>query len=393
MGAVAMFLFKEGSRNAFNPDRKEKTFRKNYERCFKMQIPHLDATEDVFRLLKPEELERTKAIFISNLIERKVFHKFKFMGKRYKVTVDATGVISYDHQHCEECCFKTSKNDVKTWFHNVLEAKLVTSNGFCISLASEWIANSEIDYKKQDCEQTAFKRLAKKLKSYFPRLPIVILADGLYPNQTFFEICKSNNWNFIVTFEDGNLPTIWQEINLLPASAKRTHENIRYEKNKKISKKYSICNNLDYNKYTINWAECIEEIENIKTKEIQLLRFVYVTDIKLNTKNIEETVKTGRERWKTENEGFNEQKNNGYELEHQFSRVSFNAMKNWYLCLQLAHLINQLTLLAQNIKELIEKEKITIKCLWKKLYGTFTFTALSEEDIFDSSQGRIQVRF
>lgn len=55
-----------------------------------MQIPHLNATEDISRLLKPEELDSTKAIFISNIIESKVFHKFKFQRKRNKVTLKST---------------------------------------------------------------------------------------------------------------------------------------------------------------------------------------------------------------------------------------------------------------------------------------------------------------
>jgi len=48
---------------------------------------------------------------------------------------------------------------------------LVTENGFCISLASEWIINDNNKaYDKQDCEQKAFKRLSKKLKQAFVRL-------------------------------------------------------------------------------------------------------------------------------------------------------------------------------------------------------------------------------
>ena len=49
------------------------------------------------------------------------------------------------------------------------------------------------DYDKQECEQKAFKRLAERLKSFFPRLRICIHADGLYPNAPFFEICQAND--------------------------------------------------------------------------------------------------------------------------------------------------------------------------------------------------------
>jgi len=59
---------------------------------------------------------------------------------------------------------------VVTYFHYVLEAKLVTSTGLAISLASKFIENDPgRDYEKQDCEQKAFVRLAAKIKKYFPR--------------------------------------------------------------------------------------------------------------------------------------------------------------------------------------------------------------------------------
>ncbi|QEP41906.1 hypothetical protein D5085_01340 [Ectothiorhodospiraceae bacterium BW-2] len=37
---IAMFLFKAGSRNEMNNLREEKRFRKNYQRLFKMPLPH-----------------------------------------------------------------------------------------------------------------------------------------------------------------------------------------------------------------------------------------------------------------------------------------------------------------------------------------------------------------
>ena len=92
--------------------------------------------------------------------------------------------------HCDHCLHKTSKNGVTTYFHYVLEAKLITPNGFAISLATEWIENPS-SYDKQDCELKAFKRLAWKMKKFFPRLPICIHADGLYPSKRFFEIVRN----------------------------------------------------------------------------------------------------------------------------------------------------------------------------------------------------------
>jgi hypothetical protein len=49
----------------------------------------------------------------------------------------------------------------------------------------------------------------------------------------------------------------------------------------------------------------------------------------------------GRSRWKIENDGFNNQKTKGYNLEHANSQ-NYNAMKNHYFIKQLADILRQL---------------------------------------------------
>ena len=60
MGGIMLFVFKEGSRNAFDNDRKESRFRKNYKRVFKLRLPSSDAIEDLYRILDNRELENLK---------------------------------------------------------------------------------------------------------------------------------------------------------------------------------------------------------------------------------------------------------------------------------------------------------------------------------------------
>ena len=73
-------------------------------------------------------------------------------------------------------------------FTKVLEAKIVLGDQTVISIASEFIENENESVSKNDCEQNAFKRLAKKLKKEFPRLPICILGDSLYASEPVFDI-------------------------------------------------------------------------------------------------------------------------------------------------------------------------------------------------------------
>jgi hypothetical protein len=274
---------------------------------------------------------------------------------------------------------KTSKTGVITYSHYVLEAKIVTSTGLAISLASEFIENDPgRDYQKQDCEQKAFLRLTAKIKKYFPRLPLCILADGLYPNNTVFDIFAKNDWKFIITLKDGNLKTFQTEVGLLKATA-GTKSVCRADKAKRTTLEYAFLNDLPYAGRCFSWVECTETIVNTKGMVLSSQRFGYITNVPQSMHNVIETADSGRLRWKIENEGFNSQKNHGYALEHKFSRKSFIAMQNYYQLMQIAHMINQLVERSNQVIELLkEHSKQTIVDIWKKMMAFLTMYQCEE---------------
>jgi len=379
-GALFMFIFKESSRNAYNNDRRDDCFRKNVLKYFGIKLPHPDSSDDVLMDLPPDELEILKAHLVGNLIEQKILRKFRLFGKHYLVAVDGTGMVSFEERHCEHCLTKTSKKKKKTtYFHYVLEAKIVTSSGLAISLASEFIENVPgRDYEKQDCEQKAFVRLAEKIKTYFPRLPICILADGLYPNNTVFDICEDNGWLFIITLKDGSLKSFQTEVGLLMGTACK-QSIFRADKTTRTTLGYAYLNEIEYSGRCFSWVECNETIVHIENKTSIHQRFVYITNIPQNQQNVVGTADSGRLRWKIENEGFNSQKNLGYALEHKFSRKSYVAMQNYYQLLQIAHLINQLVERCKSVVEILtEHSKQTVKDLWKKLLSYITMVPCLE---------------
>jgi len=218
IAAIALFLFKCGSRNDLNNERKKEQFRKNYSRVFKVNLPHMDTVERVLRHLDEEVFEKLKVEMIQILITKKIPKKERFSEKYYQVAFDGCHVFNVKKNHCSSCLTSTSKKGKVRYFHVVVEAKLVTSNGFCFPLATEWVENPEGDFDKQDCEKNAFGRLADKLKKTFPQLPICVLADGLYPNEPFFNICQEKGWEWIVTFKNGNLPSVSKQ-----KSSRRKH--------------------------------------------------------------------------------------------------------------------------------------------------------------------------
>ena len=73
---------------------------------------------------------------------------------------------------------------------------------------------------KQDCESKAFIRVAEKIKKQFPRLPIIITADGLYVSQKVIQTCTDNGWNYIIRYKEGSASSIAKEYQSLPEKEK-----------------------------------------------------------------------------------------------------------------------------------------------------------------------------
>ena len=49
------------------------------------------------------------------------------------------------------------------------------------------------------------------LRTEFPRLPICLLMDGLYPVKSVFDIGQAHHWKFIATLREGRQPTAYDE--------------------------------------------------------------------------------------------------------------------------------------------------------------------------------------
>ncbi len=374
MGAISLFLFKKDSRNAYNNERNNSKFISNYKELFDMSLPHMDTVDDVFRVINPEELEKFKVKMVQELLEKKALHKWRLNGKCFVVAVDGTGIMSFDKPHCDKCLVKTYESRKKGYFHNVLEAKLVLPNGLAISLATEWIENDNLEYDKQDCELKAFNRLSAKLKKSFPRLPICIVGDGLYPNKRVFGICVQNNWEYIITLKDGNLPSVWEEVKLLSPLQKDNQLKVTtIKKNQEQQSIHQWVTGIDYKGDKLSWIKTTEETTTDRGRRIK--QFVYVSSFEVTKKNAQQISQAGRLRWKIENEGFNQQKNGGYNLGHLFSQVSLRASKNYYQSMQIAAMINQLLVLGQKLKSYLKK-KITIKHLWTELLAFLKYRSV-----------------
>lgn len=143
------------------------------------RFPHGDTLEAAFSNLETDQIQTVVTAMTETLIRKKVLYSYRLGGIYFIVAIDGTGTIRFCRPHCPHCLTRTRKGKT-LFYHPVLEAKLVTSNGFAFSLMTEFIENPGDQATKQDCELKAFYRLADRLKRRFPRLPILLSMEGLF---------------------------------------------------------------------------------------------------------------------------------------------------------------------------------------------------------------------
>jgi hypothetical protein len=266
-----------------------------------------------------------------------------------------------------------------------------------IPLMSEWIANEGQEYDKQDCESKAFKRLSVRLKNYFPRLNICILADGLYSNVSIMNICQEYHWRFITVFKDGNLPSVWEEVeSLLPlACGADSCRQQFFDSTHRITRNYRWIKDIEYQKHSIHWIECCQETTHRKkTDEKVENRFVFLTNMDVNMNNIAAILTAGRARWRIEDH-FNTQKNRDGNLHHKFNRNNFTAIKNWHSIRQLTCMIEEIVKHTSQLQQLMKDDsKMTWKEIWKNLNSYLSMCSVEEVIVeFEHwSKSRRQVR-
>ncbi|MGN0350698.1 MAG: transposase family protein [Roseburia sp.] len=344
------------------------------------EMPHYDTLNYYLEKLSPECLSELRKKMVVSLIRGKQFNRNRLLGKYWRVILDGTGLFYFKEKHCDNClCTEKQMDDgkkVKLYYHKVLEAKIVLSDRIVISLGTEFIENEKEDVGKQDCEINAAKRLMEKMKKDYPRLPICIQGDALYATEPMMRLCREEcHWEYIFTQKD--------------TRQKLLGEGYEWIKSGDGAKKKSgLCEEKGNACYANHVEEVAGKKENMNVFEYEYetedkegkkhkTQFRWVSSLELTGRNLKEMIEAGRDRWKIENEGFNNQKNGIYRIEHLNSKNS-NAMKNHYLLTQISDILMQLYL-AWNpyIKEL----KQTIKNTSSGLLESFRRLTVTEEDV------------
>lgn len=346
-----------------------------------MEMPHADTLNYYLERLSPACLADVRKRMVKSLIRKKSFYRSKLLGKYWRIIIDGTGLFYFREKHCENCLVTTITREEegkevkqKRYYHKVLEAKLVLAPGIIISLDTEFIENENEDVSKNDCELNAAKRLLERLSRDYPRLPICLQGDALYAVEPIMKLCREHGWKYILTQKATRQKVLAESYEWIArgGGAERV-EGIGKEKG--MGEYVNHVEETAGKKEEANMYRYRYETDESGKKEIH--EFQWITNLEVTKKNLEEMIEAGRGRWKIENEGFNNQKNGIYEIEHLNSRNS-NAMKNHYLITQIADIIMQIYLSFSPLRKTIRQSK---KNTSSRLLESFRRQTVTDEDV------------
>jgi hypothetical protein len=218
---LLMFVFQFASRREVNREMSRPQFEANLKLLFPEleTLPHADTLYRLLRDIEVVHIEQAHIALIGRLIRGKKFRRY-LINNCYPVAIDgsqklATGTL-WDENLLQRTLGKEDPQRTQ-YFVYVLEASLAFRNGLVIPLLSEFLeyAKGDTDHHKQDCEQRAFHRLSERLKRLFPRLPLLLLLDGLYANGPVMRRCHPYHWQFMIVLKDRALPSLWEEFESL----------------------------------------------------------------------------------------------------------------------------------------------------------------------------------
>ncbi|MBC7341377.1 MAG: transposase family protein [Clostridia bacterium] len=357
-----LFVFAYSSRREANRELTRPTFWELLREVFPEidTIPHMDTVNRLLAKINPEQLEGVLVQTIKRLLRNRQLQAL-LVEKHYVIAIDGTQKLVRSLPFAEEALRRQHGEEVSYMAYTV-EAVLVGPQGITIPLFTEFCENPKGEkeaFAKQDCELKAGKRLLLYLREAFPKLRIMVVADGLYANGPMMALCRQLHLDFMFILPQDRLKSIREEaqaINKLERDQKLKYHWGDREQN------FWWANDIDYEfqeasgswrRLKIHVAACTETWE--EKGEKKKAHWAWVSSRPFTKKNIiARCNRAARHRWDIE-ENILVEKHQGYQYEHAFS-LNWTAMKNWHVLMHLGHLLNILTLhteaLVKKVQEL-----------------------------------------
>ncbi len=340
MSALAMMFFQDPSLLSFRNRMADPLQFANLKALFAVSaIPQDTALRESLDAVATEQITPAFELFLQRLQRGKQLAAFSVLNGYYLIAMDGSQYFSSEKISCPGCLTHKGAKGPLRYSHQILQAVMLNPHmRQVLPLAPEPVANTD-GSRKQDCELNAAKRIAAKIRSAHPKLPIIITADGLYSNQPFVQSLKEQRMSFILVAKPTDHKVLFEWVQELEGLGEVGRMELVDAKGRRHL--YRWLNGVPLNGRddadTLNFFEYWLMVGQKSTYHNS-----WVSDITLSKDNVVELVQCGRARWKIENETFNTLKNQGYHIEHNFGHGRQHLSMNFFALNLLAFFIHQI---------------------------------------------------
>lgn len=370
MSGFAMMFFQDPSLLSFQRRMQDSIQKNNLNKVFNVKdIPSDTQIRDILDALQPDALAEVFPVFLHRLQRGKHLFNYQFLADSYLVSLDGSQYFSSEKINCPHCLVTESKGK-KRFHHQILQSVIVHPDmRQVLPLAPEQISNKD-GAKKQDCERNAAKRVVHKIRKAYPKLNIIVTADGLYSNQPFIDEVKSTRMSFILVAKPDDHKLLFQWVDELTQLGAGGSMELLGDKGRKHRYQW-------VNKVPLNGSKDADDVNFFQYQLVSksgkiTYKNSWITDIAVDKNNVVDLVKGGRARWKIENETFNTLKNQGYHIEHNFGHGKQNLSMVFFVLNVLAFYVHQILELTDLLYQTVRYSKFTSrKEFWNQLRCTF----------------------
>jgi hypothetical protein len=380
MSGYAVFDLKDPSLLAFDNRRLDDA--DNLQRIYGIgQVACDTQLRTVLDPVDPELLRPNFRSVIAQLQRGNALQRLAYYQGHYLLSLDGTGSYGSRNLSSASCLVKKNRDGSELYYQQVLGAAVVhPGHRTVIPLAPEMIIPQD-GATKNDCERNAAKRFLPKFRSDFPRLPVIVIEDGLSSNGPHIRDLQQHNMRFILGAKPGDHPLLFENLDKAMKNGASTTFAEPDASNPEIMHSYCFLNDTPLNQANPDLSVNLLVYEEHNTKTGKTQRFSWVTDFPITEENAHILMRGGRSRWKIENETFNTLKNQGYNLEHNYGLGKEHLSENFVTLMMLAFLVDQAQQLCSPLFQAALEKKGSKRALWEEqrnLFRSYELNSMSE---------------
>jgi hypothetical protein len=391
MSGYALFSLKDPSLLQFNNERPNRE--ENLKSIYKInKAPSDSGMRAILDEVELEEVNGVYAGLAKKLRAAGILEAYSYLNGHVAVSIDGVHHYSSEKISCSQCLECIKNNGKKEYRHSLLSAVMVhPEKKEVLPIANEPIVKQD-GKTKNDCESNAAKRLIPQVKKLLPKEKVVIVEDALSANGPHIRELKKAGFRFVISVKpDGNKYLFGLMGRLEGLGKVNEHEQVEGRYVHHFRYVNSLPLNSDNRDMKVNFLE-YRQVD--KTGKQADRYFTWITDFHLSKHNVYKVMRTGRSRWKIENETFNTLKNQGYNFEHNYGHGQKNLCTVLALLMMLAFLVDQLQ---QGWNELFQAawhKTQTKVALWEKVrQKSNEYAVASMEIIYKLIIGQLKVRY